>query len=68
MENKIIYKDLSYKIVGLLFQVHKELGIYRNEKQYSDYFEKLLNSNFIKYYREYRFKNNKIEQDKVRCI
>ncbi len=26
MEEKIIYKELSYKIVGLAIQVRKELG------------------------------------------
>ena len=25
-ENKILYKDLSYKIVGLAIQVHNKLG------------------------------------------
>ncbi len=26
IEEKIIYKDLSYKVVGLAMQVHTELG------------------------------------------
>ena len=39
---KILYKDLSCKINGLLFKTHKELGKYRNEKQYADFIENLL--------------------------
>lgn len=43
LKNKnIIYPELSYKITGLLFEIHRELGKYRNEKQYADYFENLL--------------------------
>jgi hypothetical protein len=32
--NDIVYKELSYKITGLLYKTHKELGRFRNEKQY----------------------------------
>gem|GEM_PF-3151651 len=32
MNKEIVYKDLSYRINGLLFQVHRELGKYNNEK------------------------------------
>ena len=39
---KIIYPILSYKLTGLLFEVHNHLDRYRNEKQYADYFEELL--------------------------
>jgi GxxExxY protein len=49
----LLYKDLSYKINGLLFKVHNELGRYKNEKQYGDKFELLLNENNIKYKREF---------------
>jgi len=31
---KIIYKDLSYKIIGILFRVHSELGNRYQEKYY----------------------------------
>ena len=41
-EDKCVHKELSYKIVGLLFQAHADLGRFRNEKQCGDYFEKLL--------------------------
>lgn len=65
---KILCKDLSYKINGLLFKTHKELGRFRNEKQYSDYFEKLLIENNVKYDREYRVDDIKGGSDKIRCI
>ena len=52
---KILYKELSYKINGLLFETHKALGRFRNEKQCADYFERLLKRENIKYAREYRF-------------
>ena len=38
----LIYSDLTYKINGILFTVHNQLGRYCNEKQYSDLIEKLL--------------------------
>lgn len=66
--NKVIYKELSYKINGLLFETHKILGRYRNEKQYSDYFEKILIREKINYIREYRFEDNQFGKDKIRCI
>ncbi len=49
---KIIYPILSYKLTGLLFEVHNHLGRYRNEKQYADYFEELLKREKIQYKRE----------------
>ena len=48
----IIYPELSYKICGLFFTIHKKLGRYNNEKQYSDAFEFILNENKINYVRE----------------
>ena len=33
-DNNIIYKELSYKIVGILFDVFNELGPGHNEKYY----------------------------------
>jgi GxxExxY protein len=68
MEEKIIYKELSYKINGLLFKVHKDLGCYRNEKQFADYFEKLLQENNFEYVREYRFVDHQYGLGNVRCV
>lgn len=36
MEGKVVYKELSYKIVGLAFEVHRELGFGFLEKVYEN--------------------------------
>lgn len=36
MEEKVVYKELSYKIVGLAFEVHRELGFGFLEKVYEN--------------------------------
>jgi|SRR3989344_5361663 len=50
--NKLIYPNLSYKITGVLFAVHNELGRYCSEKQYADKFEFYLKKFSVKYERE----------------
>jgi len=52
-EDKLLYKELTYKIRGLLFEVHNELGSYCNEKQYGDSFEFKLKKGNYQYIREY---------------
>ena len=47
-EEKIIYKDLSYKIVGLAMQVHNKLGYGFLEKVYENSLMILLAENEIK--------------------
>ena len=47
MEEKILYKDLSYKIVGLAIQVRKELGFGFLEKVYENALMILLMENGI---------------------
>ncbi|MCG2700892.1 MAG: GxxExxY protein [Candidatus Falkowbacteria bacterium] len=66
--DKVIYKELSYQIIGLLFKTHQDLGCFRGEKQYADYFESLLLKNEIKYIREYRFEDQQYGRGKTRCI
>lgn len=66
--DKVVYKELSYRINGLLFKTHSVMGRYRNEKQYADYFEKLLKDIPIAYEREYKFEDNQYGQGKTRCI
>lgn len=52
MMNNYIYKDESSILLGLAFQLHKELGCGFKEKVYQDAFEVLLKENNIPYERE----------------
>jgi GxxExxY protein len=65
---KIVYKDLSFKINGLLFKVHRELGHFRNEKQYGDLLEEFLKKENVRYIREYRFEDCHNGKGIVRCV
>jgi len=56
-EGKLIYPELSYKIVGILFHVHNKLGRYAREKQYCDLIETILIELKILYKREYLIKS-----------
>ena len=53
-DSKVIYPELSYTIIGILFSVHKELGVYAREKQYGDLVEKKLKEIKLSYQREFR--------------
>jgi|SRR3989344_6115638 len=52
MINKLIYADITFKIRGILYRTHNELGRYCNEKQYADSVENYLIKLGIKYERE----------------
>ncbi len=52
MPDNLLYKDLSYKINGLLFSVHNELGRYINEKQICDAIEGKFKQENLSYERE----------------
>ena len=51
----LIYKDLSYKITGLIYEIDNLIGAGQSEKVYADAFEKLLIKNQISYLREVYF-------------
>jgi len=53
-EEKVVHKELSYKLGALFIEIRKESGSYAREKQYSDLFEKKLKKNNIAYCRELR--------------
>jgi len=48
MEDKIVYRELSYKLVGLAIQVRKELGFGFLEKVYENALMVLLRENGIR--------------------
>ena len=64
--NKIIFKELSYKVCGLCFEIHNLLGRFRNEKQYADALEKLFIENGLKYQREFTIPTSFIGEHKGR--
>lgn len=53
MVETIILKELSYKINGICFNVHNELGRFCSERQYADKLEEILKENEIDYKREF---------------
>lgn len=53
-KREFLFGDLTYKINGLLYAVHNELGRFAREKQYADLFEIKLKENNISYKRELR--------------
>jgi len=53
MDNKtLIYPELSYKLTGIFFKVHNELGRFCKERQYTDAAEILFKKEGIKFCRE----------------
>lgn len=61
---KIIQKELSYKIMGILFSVHNQLGNRYQEKYYQRAIEEALRENNLKFEKEIevdlKFNNKKI--------
>ncbi|KKW10974.1 MAG: hypothetical protein UY50_C0023G0020 [Parcubacteria group bacterium GW2011_GWA2_49_9] len=50
----VVYPELSYKINGLCFKVHNDLGRFRTEQSYADAFEEGLKKANLSYTREVR--------------
>ena len=51
-EEALVFPELSYKLTGILFAAHNELGRYCNEKQYGDLLEKMFKEEHLQYERE----------------
>lgn len=56
MENKVIYKELSYQIVGILFEVYNDLGYGYQEKYYERAIDKYLIAAELKFRRQASYK------------
>ncbi|MBU2542146.1 GxxExxY protein [Patescibacteria group bacterium] len=48
----LIHEDLSYILRGIFYEVHNELGRFRNEKQYCDLIEEKIKIKLLSYRRE----------------
>lgn len=57
VSTKVLYPELSYKIVGILFEAHKKLGSYAREKQYGDFIERRFKETELPYKRELAISN-----------
>ena len=55
MEGDLLYKDLSYKIVGLASEVHRELGFGFLEKVYENALMVLFQENGIRHSNSFRY-------------
>jgi len=49
---ELIYPELSYRLTGLFFKIHNELGRHCDEKQYADVLELLFKKEGISFCRE----------------
>jgi len=55
---KLLYPVLSYKIVGLCFEAHNELGRFARERQYGKVIESKLRGDNIKFKKELQISNS----------
>ena len=51
---ELVEGELSYRVTGICFSIHNELGRFKNEKQYGDAVEALLREQGIQYKHEFR--------------
>lgn len=49
---ELLYKELSYKLTGLMFEINNQIGYGQSEKLYGDCLEKLLEREKISFQRE----------------
>ena len=66
--NKIIHKELSYQITGMLFEIHNELDRFCREKQYGDLLESLLVERGVKFKREYPLPIEAIDNQRTNVV
>jgi len=52
----LIQKELSFKVVGVLYKVHQQVGRYAKERQYGDVLNEFFKKERIKFIREHPIK------------
>ncbi len=57
LNKNLIYPKLSYKLTGIFYKVHNNLGRFYKERQYADAVKKLLKEEKLNYKREYELSN-----------
>ena len=60
----LIHKELSYKLNGLFFKVHKKLGRFCRERQYANELEQLLKQSGLRYQREIEIASIQVDSPK----
>ncbi|MDP3996664.1 MAG: GxxExxY protein [bacterium] len=65
---KIIHKELSYRITGILFRTHRELGRMCRERQYGDLLETLLKESKLEYEREKALPMEKLDRQNTNVV
>lgn len=55
-EGKLIYKELSYKIMGVIFEVYNELGYGFKERYYEEAIAKEFDNKKLSYKRQLPYK------------
>jgi len=63
-KGKVVYPELSYKIVGMLFDIWREIGYSHKEKYIQNAIENTLKKNNILFERELK-SDLKFEDDKI---
>lgn len=58
MSEEILFKELSYKIIGVCLEIHNILGKGHSEIVYKDALEYEFKSNYLRFAREKQYKIN----------
>lgn len=62
VSEKVVYPELSYEIVGCLYEAHNKLGRFAKEKQYSELLGKLFKQKGILFEKEKKISFENIER------
>jgi len=57
LSKNLIYPKLSYKLTGIFYKIHNDLGRFYRERQYADAMEELFKKEKLNYKREYDLSN-----------